>query len=296
MRRRFNSHKCQDLKPRVVAAINDESRYPLDRLWKKEPTAEFAYEERLRRIKFLRKHSNTDPKAKALAHRLESCDPDQRCLSGACPACGRLFQRWFVRRSKKFIAKHISRPKHELVAVSIVPWSPAVGLGQLLTINVGNLQRRLKYTLKKADLDVALGGIDFSFNEDHEQKYLPFWSPHFYLITSTADKATLKKKLCELFSKTEEVPRPVKITSFENIARRRSYALKMNFRRRIGYWEIKSKKEKIRKCRNTSRDKLRAAERLELFIYLDQIGFADRVFFLSAKPVMKGQSVKIETC
>ena len=118
MRRRFDPHKCQDVKPWVIAAINDESRYPLDRLWKKEPTAEFAYEERLRRIKFLSKHSNTDPKAMAVADRLESCEPDQRCLSGACPECGRLFQRWFVRRSKKFIATHIDRPKHELVAVT----------------------------------------------------------------------------------------------------------------------------------------------------------------------------------
>src|SRR5262249_13835286 len=155
--------------------------------------------------------------------------------SGACPECGRLYQRWFVRRSKKFIAKHISRSKHELVAVSIVPWGPTVGLGQLLKVDVVNLQRRLNYTLKKADLDIALGGIDFSFNEDYEQKYLPFWSPHFYLITSTDHRKTLSKKLCKLFSKTEEIPHPVQIKSFENIARRRSYALKMDFRRRIGY-------------------------------------------------------------
>jgi hypothetical protein len=106
----------------------------------------------------------------------------------------------------------------------------------------------------------------------------------------------LKKKLCKLFSRTKEISRPIKITSFKNKAFRRSYTLKMNFRRRIGYREIKNQHERIRKCRNTNYDKLRAAERVELFIYLDQIGFADRVFFLSAKPVMKDQSVKIEGC
>ncbi len=296
MRRRFDSHKCQDVKPWVIAAIKDESRYPPDRLWKKEPTAEFAREERVRRTKFLSKHSNTDPKATVLAHRLESCEPNQRCLSGACPECGRLFQRWFVRRSRKFIAKHISRPEHDLVAVSIVPSSPAAGLGQLLTVDIVNLQRRLKYTLKKADLDVALAGIDFSFNEDHEQKYLPFWSPHFYLITSTEHKKMLGKKLRKLFSKTDEIPHPVWIPRFHNKAYRRSYALKMRFIRRIGYWEIRKRKGKIGKYRNAGPDKLRAVERLELFMYLDQIGFADRVIFLSAKPVMKGRSVKIERC
>jgi hypothetical protein len=272
MRRRFDSHKCPDVKPWVIAAINDETRYPPDRLWKKEPTAEFAYEERLRRIKFLRKHSKTDPKAVVLAHRLETCEPEQRCLSGACPECGRLFQRWFVRRSKKFIAKHFFRPKHDLVALSIVPWGPTASLGQLHTINVGNLRRRLKYTFKKADLDIALGGIDFSFNEDYEQKYMPLWSPHFYLITSTKHRKTLSKKLCKLFFKTKEIPHPVQIKSFENIACRRSYALKMDFRRRIGYSEIKKIEEKIRKCRNTSRDKLRAAERFELFIISIKLG------------------------
>jgi hypothetical protein len=296
MRRRFDSHKCEDVKPWVIAAINDESRYPPDRLWRKEPTEEFAYEERLRRIKFLRKYAKKDSRAIFIAHRLESCEPDQRCLSGACPECGRLFQRWFVRRSKKFIAKHISCPNYELVAISIVPWTPIVRPGQLRTVDIPNLQRRLKYTLNKAGLDIALGGIDFSFNDDHEQKYLPFWSPHFYLITSTADKATLKKKLCKLFSKAKEIPHPVQIKSFKNKAYGRSYALKMDFRRRIGYSEIKKIEEKIRKCRNTSHDKLRTVERLELFIYLDQIGFADRVFLLSAKPVVKGQGVKIERC
>jgi hypothetical protein len=170
---------------------------------------------------------------------------------------------------------------------------PTAGLGRLPTVDAVNLQRRLKYN---ADLDVALGAIDFSFNEDHQQKYQPFWSPHFYLITSTKEKAILKKNLCKLFSKTEEIPRPVKISSFRNKARRRSYALKMIFRRRIGYNDIKKENGKTRKYRNTSYDKLRAAERLELFMYLDKIGLADRVFFLSAKPVVKGQSVKIDRC
>ncbi len=70
----------------------------------------------------------------------------------------------------------------------------------------------------------------------------------------------------------------------------------MNFQRRIGYLDTKKRNGKIRECRNASPDKLRAAERLELFIYLDLIGLADRVFFLSVKPVTKGQRVKIGTC
>ncbi len=47
MRKRFDSHKCLDVKPWVIAAINNESRYPSDQLWKKEPTAEYIHDEHL---------------------------------------------------------------------------------------------------------------------------------------------------------------------------------------------------------------------------------------------------------
>jgi hypothetical protein len=208
----------------------------------------------------------------------------------------RLFQRWFVRRSRKFIARHIDKKEHELIATSIVPWTPLVQTGELNTINIVNLQRRLKYALKDTKIPIALGGIDFSFNEDREGKYQPFWSVHFYLITSTESKTKLGNKLRGIYLKSEEVPRSVKISSFNNIAVRRSYALKMNFRRRIGYAEIKNRNGKIRKCRNTSSDKLRADERLELFIYLDQIGLASRVIFWRAKPIVNSSRVKIEKC
>src|SRR5882724_10626585 len=117
MRKRFDSHKCLDVKPWIIAAINDEERCAPTQLWKKEPTAEYVSKERLRRIKFVRKHSTTNPEAQIVADRLESCDPEHRCLSGACPECGKLFQRWFVRRSKKLVAKHIDKQEHELVAI-----------------------------------------------------------------------------------------------------------------------------------------------------------------------------------
>jgi hypothetical protein len=107
MRRRFDSHKCSDVKPWVIKAIKDEERYSPNQMWAKEPSVEHVYEERVRRIKFLQKRGKANSELLIIAKRLDSCEPDQRCLSGACPECGRLFQRWFVRRSRKFIATHI---------------------------------------------------------------------------------------------------------------------------------------------------------------------------------------------
>ena len=211
-----------------------------------------------------------------------------------CPECSRLLQRWFVRRSKKFIARHIGKNGRELVGISIVPYDPIVQPGRLRTIDIVNLQRRLKHALDATEVGVALGGIDFSL--DREEKYQPFWSAHFYLITSTEDKEILGKKLRRIYRKSEIIPRPVYFPPFRNKAYRRSYVLKMNFGRRIGYIELKNQNGKIRKCRNTSSDKLRAAERLELFIYLDQIGLADRVIFRGAKPRVTSDRVTIEKC
>jgi hypothetical protein len=296
MRKRFRVDKCADVKPWVMQAIQDEERHSPDQLWKKEPSAESIHDDRLRRIKFLRKHSKTDPKAQILANRLESCGSGERCLSGACPECGRLFQRWFVRRSRKFVAKHINLPWNHLVAVSIVPWTPTARKGQLYTVDVVNLQRRLKDALKKANIDIALGGIDFSFNEDDNEQYVPFWCPHFYLITSTGHKKTLRKKLRNLFLQSEGIPRPVKISDFDNRAYCRSYALKMTFNRRVGYWKTKERNGELSQCRDTSGQRLRAAERLELFIYLDQIGLGPRIIFRRGRPVIISPEVKIEVC
>jgi hypothetical protein len=160
-------------------------------------------------------------------------------------------------------------------------------------LSIANFHRRVKYALDKANIQVAIGGIDFSFNEDREGNYQPFWSPHVYVITTTRNKKGLKRELAKQFPETGTTPRPIKMTPFQNTARRRSYAMKTQFVRRIGYDQKKESKDRVRKCRNTSRDKLRAPERLELFLYLDQIGLAVRPLFLGVKPHVNSKLVKL---
>ena len=46
-------------------------------------------------------------------------------------------------------------------------------------------------------------------------------------------------------------------------------------------------------CRNTSSDKLRAAERLELNKYLNDIGLGQRVFFWGIKPHIDSNKVRL---
>jgi hypothetical protein len=295
VRSHFDARKCPDAKTWVLEATKSEDRRPSHPLWRNAPSADDMLDERLRRIRFLRKYGKREPRATMVAERLERCVSGNRCLSGACPECARLFQRWFVRRSKTLISKWEGNPEHELVAISVVPSSPNVPPGSLNGFSIKNLQRRLKSALGRTAVQFAIGGIDISLNEDRDGKFRPFWSLHHYLITSTSDKGRIKSKLRELFTATDKVPRPINISSFENKSRRRSYALKMIFHRRIGHDEIKKNKNgTLRKCRNTSGDRLKAKERLELFIYLDQIGLAARVIFCGVRPIITAKGVFIK--
>jgi hypothetical protein len=205
-----------DVKPWVIAAIAEESRLPKDLLWENEPTADEMYQERLRRVRFLRKHGKANSQADMVANRLEGCEVGNRCLSGACPECSRLFQRWFVRRSETFIAENLDCARRELVAITIVPIKATTRPGHLNRFSIVDFQRRLKYALKEVKLDVALGAFDFSFNEDYDGKYEPFWYPHIYLFATIDERKSIKAGLRKLFRSSETVPKPVKIKVFAN--------------------------------------------------------------------------------
>ena len=290
MATRSTTKNCKDVKLWVAAAIAEESRRSSGQLWKGATSADGAYNERLRRIKFLRRHGS---KANCVAERLEGCDVPCRCLSGACPECGRLLQRWFVRQSKKFICDCIREPDQPPAALSIIPADATVSPGKLAAFSSVNFQRRLKHALDKAGIGPVLGGIDFSFNEDRDERYPPFWSPHAYLIAPSILDTQIKT-LRKCFGSTAEIPKPLMVTPLQNNASRTSYALKMTFEQRVGYEEAKvAESGSTRKCRNTTTDRLRASERAELFICLNQIGLGGRVIFVGAKPVLTSSGVFI---
>ncbi|HEX4407376.1 MAG TPA: hypothetical protein VH206_01260 [Xanthobacteraceae bacterium] len=285
-----NSDKTEKSKSWIKSAILEEELRPSIQLWFGEIAEDLQIKERLRLIRLLRKRSNRTSASLALAERLELCEPGDRCLSGACPECGRLFQRWLVRRLGKLIENHIDKPDHELVAITIIPLELAVPPGRLNTVSLENAQRRLKRALKKADIKVAFVGIDFSLDEDSEGAYSPFWSPHFYLITAVAKRRATTRILGKLFRKAPGIRKPVQTMPFDNSTYRRSYAYKIKFERRIGFTTERSDG---RECRNTRPDKFRALERTELLTYLDKVGFSQRSIFLGIEPYVRDSKARI---
>ena len=290
-RRTFGSKNSSNAKAWVVKAITEEDKNPPDRMWKKEPSAEKISDEQLKRIRFLRKHGKTDPTLFLIADCLERCEKRNRCYSGACLECGRLFQRFYVRRSKQVIRDIIAPEGKELIGICIIPSSPLVRPGQLKHFSIVNFQRRIKAALDTAGVKSAIGGIDFSFNEDRDQKWQPFICPHIYLIVSTNDREKLRRTLKTIFANTIEVHRPIKLPLFQNKPYRRSYSLKMTFKRRISYYK-RPKGNPTKKSRNTSNDDLRVDQRIELYKYLHQIGLAARVIFRRIKPENSSSKVR----
>jgi hypothetical protein len=290
-RRTFNPKNYSNVKTWVVKAIAEERTNPPDRMWNGEPSAETISEEQLKRIRFLRKHGKSDSELNSIADCLELCEPRNPCCSGACPECSRLFQRFYVRQSRKPIQDIIAREGKELIGICIVPSSPIVRPGQLKHFSLANFQRRIKTALDTANVKSEIGGVDFSFNEDRQNEWQPFICPHIYLIASTDDREKLHQALETIFPETDEVPRPKHLPLFKNNAYRRSYSLKMIFKRRVSYYKMR-KENPTKKSRNTSNDDLRVDQRIELYRYLHQIGFAARVIFRGLKPKIINSKVR----
>jgi hypothetical protein len=290
MRRKKPQRIYSDIKPWIQKAIAREARRPPDPLWENGPTEQGALDQREQLIRLLQKHRNANPAYGKLSERLDNCYPNSRCLSGACPECLRLLQRWLVRRLGIFIRKNFNEGDGELVMITIVPPASIVPVGTLPSWSMKNHQRRFKYVFESIGLHWAVGGLDFSLNE-RDGQFPPHWRPHYQLVTTIDDIST--SKLNKLFTSTKTVPRPIKIESFDCTPYGLSYLLKTAFYRRIGYDEIKVRNGKQRRCRNTRTDKLQAAERLELAVQLNDAGLASRLFFGGVKPFAKSIGVKL---
>jgi hypothetical protein len=104
--------------------------------WKGAPSSDQATRSRLAYIKRLHRFIEQFSATEDLAARLSACEPDHRCLSGACPECSRAFQRWFVRSTKHLTQDHDSLG--ELVTASIVfpnGRAPVQSISSLDTLN-----------------------------------------------------------------------------------------------------------------------------------------------------------------
>ena len=113
----MRDHPYQTLVPPLIARVLADEQYYGDGAptWPGAPSFRKAKRTRKRYIKRLKRFSSQFPEAAELAQILARCKRRRRCMSGACPECGRAFQRWFVAEVKNLASNdspELSRRQH----------------------------------------------------------------------------------------------------------------------------------------------------------------------------------------
>jgi hypothetical protein len=194
--------------------LNDqiaESSYPVEG-WSKKGTK--LNRKREKDVGWLLKKFKDDKPSLALADKLETCKPNARCKSPACPECAYAAQQWLTTIIKKYLNDQV-RAGNTIVCVSTVPADGISKPGQLSAAQHQRNVRRWKERLGRAGVTSFIGGSDWSFNEHEDNRYPRHISHHFYGFTATTDPDGLKKRLQAQFPKTDAIPRPVKVQEWD---------------------------------------------------------------------------------
>jgi hypothetical protein len=201
--------------------------------WPGAPTSNNAKKTRKRHIKRLRRFASKIPEAAKLAKILARCKRLYRCMSGACPECGRAFQRWFVAQVMNLAS---NKKSLDLIAVSIAfPDHRTVG-DTLDTLDTTNIKRNVTETIKDSDLvHWMAGGIDLSLNDDTQRNVAVCWQAQLYGFAEVSSREQFSKLLRDTLKKTRKVKRPVQTEECDGSSRAISYGFKNDFVRRIGY-------------------------------------------------------------
>ena len=257
--------------------------------WPGAPTFRKAKRTRKRYIKRLKRFSSQFPEAAKLAKILARCKKRRRCKSGACPECGRAFQRFFVSEVSKLAT---STSQQELASISIAFPKDRVSEDRPNALQTASMKRALAETIKDADgIAWMLGGIDLSLNDDTQKKLEIAWQPQFYGFADVVNLEPLSKVLRDRYCPSKIVPRPVQIKECDGSARAISYGFKTEFVRRIAYRTKVGPPDNRRKCWHTRKVSLRPVEHVRAMLWLHRIGLAGRLFLRGIRMTRTGDSV-----
>ena len=173
----------------------------------------------------------------------------------------------------------------ETIAISLVPAYAFVPSGQLSSFDFNKfLDDTCRILIGTGVIRTAFIGLDISFNDLSARGFPNGWQIQAYIIGETTDRGKLASALNTAFQKTETVPHPVYIRSFDGTASAASYALKFQFVRRVSYVDTNGHW-------NTKKRRLQASEHIELMLVLSQLGLGGRMAVIGSDiPKFDGSS------
>ena len=224
----------------------------------------------------IKKHSD-DAATMDLADRLDNCERENRCLSGACP-----FALTLPRRSPPRSAAQVSRvppDRTKIVCVSVVPSDGQIPAGQLNAAQHTRNVRRWKEALGRCWRDLVPRRYGLELQRAQERTLPRVLARAFLRVHGYRRSQEAQQSLKEQFPPNDAIPRPVQVKSWDGDKTAIDYMLKPTFRRRIGTDEGQRHDEETggeRECRATDKQPLRAEQKHELLLFLDQIGIQSR--------------------
>jgi hypothetical protein len=249
-------------------------------------TAAEARRERHRLALALRRDASRA--ALALAEKLEGCRQGRRCLSGACPVCGRALQRMFVHATPSLAERHDG----DMEAINLVSATGAIPYRRLDEHDVfERIERRLRRALDRLRL-LAVGGFDISANEHEADEFEPHWMPHAWILAPGRRARRVENELRDWFPNTDTVPRPVHMKRFDGNPAGFAYALKPDFLRRISL-EPATLPDGSRSTHSTRGKPIWGEPRVELALALDRAGLDARLFLRGYELVIADGDVDI---
>jgi hypothetical protein len=285
----ISNYEIARVPPLIARALTDEDYFgDGPPTWPAAPTSNNAKKARRSYVKRLRRFARQFPEAKKLAKILARCKRRRRCMSGACPECGRAFQRWFVSK----VVELVAAGAEDLNSVSIVFLNHRTAEDQLTGLDTTGIKRSISETIKDADgLNFIAGGIDLSLNDDRQKKQGIAWQPQFYGLTDVTNLEALSNLLRSTYSPTKTAPRPVQIKQCDGSTKVISYAFKTDFVRRIAFRTEVGPPDRRRKCWHTRKVSLRASEHVQAMLWMHKIGLAGRLFLRGLRMTRTGNSV-----
>jgi len=273
----LSARAARAVPPLIARTLADEDYYGDGApTWPGAPTSNDAKKARKSYIKRLRRFAHQFPEAKKLANVLARCKRRRHCMSGACPECGRAFQRWFVSQVEALTG---NADPNNLNSTSIVFLNHRTAEDKLAALDATGMKRSISETIKDADgLRWMAGGIDLSLNDDWQKNQGIAWQPQFYGLADVTNVGSLSNLLRGTYSPTKKAPRPVQIKKCDGSTKVISYALKTDFVRRIAYRTEVGPPERRRKCWHTRKVSLRASEHVQAMLWMHKIGLAGRLF------------------
>jgi hypothetical protein len=196
---------------------NGSPQWDEGRLRRPCQTARQACAERRKAIYRVRRFGKENKAALALADKLDSCAPGERCMNGACPVCGRALLRWAVEAKHEFLARYNDGYTESSTSIALIHCAGAAAPGRLTVETFLALNAYTRTALTSAGIDAAVFGVDLSLNEDLDGTFAPHWSIHHHGHVPGEIGTTAETRLRKLYPRCacNGISRPVLITELD---------------------------------------------------------------------------------